>query len=180
MGGPQIGRSVLRKEGRAKVTGQALYLDDVAPAGLLHGVTVRSPIARGRIKSITFDPAVAWNEFVVVTAADIPGRNRVKLIADDQPYLASDVVNHPEEPIVLIAHRDRARADDARRRVTVEIDPLPAVLTIDESLARREIIWGTDNIFKSYSVSKGDVESALAGAALIVEGEYETGAQEQL
>ncbi len=165
MGGPQIGRSVLRKEGRAKVTGQALYLDDVAPAGLLHGVTVRSPIARGRIKSITFDPAVAWNEFVVVTAADIPGRNRVKLIADDQPYLASDVVNHPEEPIVLIAHRDRARADDARRRVTIEIEPLPPVLTIDEALSGREIIWGTD---------------AFASAAVIVEGEYETGAQEQL
>src|SRR5260221_9782131 len=147
---------------------------------MLHGVTLRSPVARGRITAITFDPAVAWGEFVVVTAADIPGRNRVKLIADDQPYLASDVVNHPEEPIVLIAHRDRARADDARRRVTIEIEPLPPVLTIDDSLARREIIWGTDNIFKSYSVVKGDVEAALAGAVVIVEGEYETGAQEQL
>ncbi len=180
MGQSQIGRSVTRKEGRAKVTGQALYVDDVTPAGMLHGVTVRSPVARGRITAITFDPAVAWGEFVVVTAADIPGRNRVKLIADDQPYLASDVVNHPEEPIVLIAHRDRARADDARRRVTIEIEPLPPVLTIDDSLARREIIWGTDNIFKSYSVVKGDVEAALAGAVVIVEGEYETGAQEQL
>jgi CO/xanthine dehydrogenase Mo-binding subunit len=180
MSRPQIGRSVTRKEGRAKVTGQALYVDDVTPAGMLHGVTVRSAVARGRIKAITFDPAVAWDEFVVVTAADIPGRNRVKLIADDQPYLASDLVNHPEEPIVLIAHRDRARADDARRRVTIEIEPLPPVLTIDESLARREIIWGADNIFKSYTVAKGDVETALAAAVVIVEGEYETGAQEQL
>src|SRR5436190_224661 len=180
MEGPQIGRSVLRKEGRAKVTGQALYVDDIAPAGLLHGVTVRSPIARGRITGITFDPAVPWDDFVVVTAADIPGRNRVKLIADDQPYLASDVVNHPEEPVVLIAHRDRARADDARRRVTIEIEPLPAVLTIDEALAGREIIWGADNIFKSYSVAKGDVDAAFAAGATIVEGEYETGAQEQL
>ena len=147
---------------------------------MLHGVTVRSPVARGRITRITFDPAIAWDDFVVVTAADIPGNNRVKLIADDQPYLASDVVNHPEEPIILIAHRDRARADDARRRVTIEIEPLPPVLTIDEALARREIVWGTDNIFKSYSVAKGDVEAAFAGAAVIVEGEYETGAQEQL
>src|SRR5205085_6559646 len=132
---PEIGRSVTRKEGRAKVTGQALYVDDVTPAGTMHGVTVRSPVARGRIKSITFDPAINWDDFVVVTAADIPGHNRVKLIVDDQPYLASDVVNHPEEPIVLIAHRDAARADDARRRVTIEIDPLPPVLTIDDSLA---------------------------------------------
>src|SRR5665811_706976 len=98
----------------------------------------------------------------------------------DRPYLASDVVNHPEEPIVLIAHRDRAKADDARRRVTIDIEPLRPVLTIDEALSGRHIIWGTDNIFKSYAVSKGDVEHALAEAAIVVEGEYETGAQEQL
>ena len=176
----QIGRSVPRKEGRGKVIGQALYVDDVAPAGMLHGVTVRSPVARGRIKGITFDPAVPWDEFVVVTAADIPGKNLVKLIVDDQPYLASDVVNHAEEPIVLIAHANRARADEARRRVTIDIEPLPPVLTIDEALARREIIWGADNIFKSYAVQKGDVDAAFANAPLIVEGEYETGAQEQL
>jgi CO/xanthine dehydrogenase Mo-binding subunit len=180
MARPQIGRSVMRKEGRAKVTGQALYVDDVTPAGMLHGVTVRSPVARGRITGITFDPAVNWSEFVVVTAADIPGRNRVKLIADDQPYLASSVVNHPEEPVVLIAHRDRARADDARQRVTIDIEPLRPMLTMEESLAGRHIIWGTDNIFKSYMVSKGDVDAALAEAAIVVDGEYETGAQEQL
>src|SRR6476660_5091982 len=153
---------------------------DVSPVGLLYGVTVRSPIARGRIKAIHFDPAIPWNEFVVVTAADIPGENRVKLIADDQPYLASDLVNHPEEPIVLIAHADRARADDARRRVKIDFEPLPAVFTIADSLARRQVIWGTDNVFKSYAVAKGDVDAAFAGAAVIVEEEYETGAQEQL
>jgi CO/xanthine dehydrogenase Mo-binding subunit len=180
MDAPQIGRSVHRKEGRAKVTGQALYVDDVAPAGVLHGVTVRSAVARGIIRGIHFDPTIDWSEFTIVTAADIPGVNRVKLILDDQPYLASEVVNHPEEPIVLIAHRDRARAEEARRRITVDIEPRPGVFTIDEALARREIIWGDDNIFKRYRVSKGDVESALAAAEMVVEGEYETGAQEQL
>jgi CO/xanthine dehydrogenase Mo-binding subunit len=177
---PQVGRSVKRKEGRAKVTGQAQYVDDLSPVGMLHGVTVRSPIARGRIKAITFDPSFPWDEFVIVTAADIPGKNRVKLIVDDQPYLAADVVNHPEEPILLIAHADAARADDARRRVKVEFEPLPAVLTIADALARRHVIWGTDNIFKSYSVVKGDVDAAFARAAVIVEGDYATGAQEQL
>ncbi|HEY2433907.1 MAG TPA: xanthine dehydrogenase family protein molybdopterin-binding subunit [Vicinamibacterales bacterium] len=177
---PQVGRSVLRKEGRAKVTGAALYVDDVAPAGLLHGVTVRSQVARGRITGIRFDPAVDWTEFVVVTAADIPGRNVVKLIIDDQPYLAHDAVNHREEPIVLIAHADRARADEARQHVFVDIEPLPPVFTIDEALSRRETVWGTDNIFKSYEVKKGDVAAAFAGAPVVVEGEYETGAQEQL
>src|SRR5262249_24216453 len=177
---PQIGRSIPRKEGRAKVTGEALYVDDVTPTGVLHGVTVRSPIARGRITNIRFDPAIAWTDFVVVTAADIPGANVVKLITDDQPYLASGVVNHPEEPVVLIAHRDRGRADEARRHVAIDVDPLPPVLTIDDALAQREIVWGDDNIFKSYSVSKGNVDAAFATAAHVVEGTYETGAQEQL
>ncbi|HEU4891012.1 MAG TPA: xanthine dehydrogenase family protein molybdopterin-binding subunit [Vicinamibacterales bacterium] len=177
---PQIGRPVRRKEGRAKVTGEAVYVDDLSPAGLLHGVTVRSAVARGRITAIHFDPAIPWDEFTVVTAADIPGLNRVKLIADDQPYLASDAVNHPEEPVVLIAHADRARADEARRHVTIDIAPLPPVFTIDEALAAREIVWGSDNVFKRYAVVKGDVDAALASGALIVEGEYETGAQEQL
>lgn len=180
MAGPQIGRSVTRKEGRAKVTGQALYVDDVTPDGLLHGVTVRSPVARGRITGITFDPLIPWDEFVVVTAADIPGSNRVKLIVDDQPYLASGVVNHAEEPVVLIAHANRARAEEARRRVTIEVEPLRPVLSIDEALSGRHIIWGIDNVFKRYTVAKGDVDLAMAEAAIVVEGEYETGAQEQL
>jgi CO/xanthine dehydrogenase Mo-binding subunit len=177
----QVGRPVRRKEGRAKVTGEALYVDDVGQPGMLHGVTVRSSIPRGRIAAIRFDPGIDWTDYVVVTAADIPGRNRVKLITDDQPYLAFEQVNHPEEPIVLIAHADRARADEARRRVTIEYEPLPPVLTIDDALARREIIWGEDNTFKSYSVTKGDIDAALSASdAVIVEGVYETGAQEQL
>jgi CO/xanthine dehydrogenase Mo-binding subunit len=177
---PHIGRSARRKEGRSKVTGQALYVDDISPAGVLHGVTVRSPAARGRITGIRFDPAVPWDEFTIVTAADIPGLNRVKLMTDDQPFLAIDVVNHAEEPVALLAHRDRAIAEDARRRITIDIEALPTVTTIEDALAVRECIWGVDNLFKSYEVNKGDVDAAMAAASIVVEGEYETGAQEQL
>jgi CO/xanthine dehydrogenase Mo-binding subunit len=177
---PSIGRSVPRKEGRSKVTGEARYVDDLTLPGMLHGVTVRSPIARGLLRGIHYDPSIPWDEIVVVTADDVPGRNVVALIADDQPYLASGRVNHPEEPIVLLAHRDRALLEEARRAITFDIEPLPAVLTIDDALSGREIIWGTDNLFKSYDVAHGDVEAAWSGADVIVEGEYETGAQEQL
>src|ERR1041385_6602626 len=50
-----LGKSIPRKEGRKKVTGAALYVDDIKFDGMLHGVTVRSSIARGRIKSISFE-----------------------------------------------------------------------------------------------------------------------------
>jgi CO/xanthine dehydrogenase Mo-binding subunit len=175
-----IGDSLPRKEGVEKVCGRALYTDDVTLPGMLHGVTVRSPIPRGRIRDISFGAGIPWQEMVIVSAKDIPGKNRVALIVDDQPYLASDVVNHPEEPVLLLAHADKYLLEEARRAVQFQIEPLPAIFSIEDSLAQRAIIWGTDNVFKSISVDKGDVNAAWAGADVIVEGEYFTGAQEQL
>jgi CO/xanthine dehydrogenase Mo-binding subunit len=94
-----VGQSVPRTEGRAKVTGAARYVDDVTLPGMLHGVTVRSTFARGRIRDIRFGDGVPWSEITVVTAKDVPAPNRLPLILDDQPVLADDVVNHPEEPV---------------------------------------------------------------------------------
>jgi CO/xanthine dehydrogenase Mo-binding subunit len=175
-----IGKSVPRKEGREKVTGRAKYVDDLKFPGMIFGVTVRSPVARGRILGIHFEPGIPWDEFTVVTAKDIPGKNCIALLIDDQPCLAAEFVNHPEEPVVLLAHPDKYLLEEARRGVRIEIEPLPAVFSMDDSLASKHVIWGTDNIFKSYQVNKGHVEHALREADLIVEGTYETGAQEQL
>ena len=175
-----IGKSVPRKEGREKVTGRAKYVDDLKFPGMIFGATVRSPVARGRILGIHFEPGIPWEEFTVVTAKDIPGKNCVALLIDDQPCLAAEFVDHPEEPVVLLAHPDKYLLEEARRAVRIEIEPLPAVFSMDDSLACKHVIWGTDNIFKSYQVNKGHVEAALREADLIVEGTYETGAQEQL
>src|SRR5262249_32921410 len=177
---PAVGSAVPRKEARAKLTGAARYVDDVRLPGMIHGVTVRSPAARGRIRAIHFGAGIPWDEIVVVTAKDIPGRNCIHLILDDQPALADGVVNHAEEPVVLLAHTDRGLLERARAAVTMAVEPLPAVFGIEDSLARRAVIWGEDNVFKHYTITRGDVGAALAGAAFVVEGVYETGAQEQL
>jgi CO/xanthine dehydrogenase Mo-binding subunit len=175
-----IGKSFPRKEGRKKVTGQALYVDDLSFPEMLHGATVRSPAARGKIKNISFKGDLPWDEFTVVTAKDIPGANYVALILNDQPYLAADFVNHPEEPVVLLAHKDKYLVEEARRYVTIEIEEQPAVFTLADSLAKKQIIWGNDNVFKKFLVDKGNIDDAWSSADLIVTGEYETGAQEQL
>lgn len=175
-----IGKSIPRKEGQKKVTGQALYVDDLSFPGMLHGVTVRSPVARGRIKNISFAGDIPWDEFTVVTAQDIPGENYVALILNDQPYLADAVVNHPEEPIVLLAHSDKYLLEEARRNVRIEIEELPAVFSLAESLDQKEIIWGEDNVFKKFLVDKGNVDEVWDKADFVIEGEYRTGAQEQL
>ena len=175
-----IGKPIPRKEGRQKVTGRALYVDDIEIPGMLRGVTVRSPIARGRLRNIRFGAGIPWDEFTIVTARNIPGKNCIALILDDQPCLADQMVNHAEEPVVLLAHEDQYLLEEARRAIELDIEPLPPVFSIDESLARKHVIWGEDNVFKSFLVESGDVESAWRRADLIVEGEYETGAQEQL
>src|ERR1700720_234780 len=99
-----FGHSVPRKEGREKVTGRARYVDDLSFPEMLHGVTVRSSVARGRIPGIHFGDVLPWREFPIVTAADIPGKNELALIEHDQSCLAAEIINHPEEAIVLLAH----------------------------------------------------------------------------
>jgi CO/xanthine dehydrogenase Mo-binding subunit len=176
-----VGTPALRKEGYGKVTGGARYIDDIALPGMWHGATVRSNIARGIIKDIRFGAGIAWNEFVIVTAKDIPGDNCIPLIMDhDQPVLAETQVNHPEEPVVLLAHPDKARLHEAVTAIEIDYEPLPAVFTIEESERQKTIVWGEDNIIKRFLVEKGDVDSAWQCAAHIVTGEYHTGAQEQL
>ena len=175
-----VGNSVPRKEGRDKVTGRSQYVDDMVLPNMLFGATVRSQIPRGRIKKITFGAGIAWNEFVIVSAKDIPGKNCIALIGDDQPCLAHEVVNHPEEPILLLAHPDRYLLPQAVEAISIEYEPLPAIFTIEESERCSELIWGKDNIFKTYLIEKGDVGAIWEKAAYIVEGEYTTGAQEQL
>jgi CO/xanthine dehydrogenase Mo-binding subunit len=175
-----IGASVPRKEGRDKITGAARYVDDMVLPGMLYGATMRSTIARAKIRKITFGASVDWNEFVVVTAKDIPGKNCIALILDDQPCLAAETVNHPEEPILLLAHAERHKLRKAVDAVSIEYDPLPSVHTMEESERKSTIIWSSDNTFKTYLVEKGDADAVWKDAAHIVEGEYFTGAQEQL
>src|SRR5882672_5009544 len=175
-----IGHSVIRKEGRDKVTGRAQYVDDLAFPGMIHGVTVRSNIARGRIRGVRYGGGIPWSEFTIVTAKDIPAKNEIAAIAHDQPCLADQFINHPEEPIVLLAHPDKYLLEEARRAVQIDVDPLPAIFSIEDSLAKHAIISGEDNVFKSYHVEKGEVDAAWARADVIVEGEFRTGSQEHL
>jgi CO/xanthine dehydrogenase Mo-binding subunit len=175
-----VGQAVPRKDGIEKVTGRARYVDDITMPSMLHGVTVRSTVPRGRLRAIQYGDGIPWEQFTVVTAADIPGDNVIALLLNDQPCLADGAINHAQEPAVLLAHPDKNLLEAARRAVTLDVEPLPAIFSLEDSLDRKEIIWGEDNIFKSYLMNKGDVDSVWDSADYIVEGEYRTGAQEQL
>jgi len=174
-----VGRNAPRKEGPDKLSGAARYVDDYHVPGCLHGVTLRSSIPHGTLRSIELDPAFDWSGYVVATADDIPGENAVVLLTHDQPLLATERIRHQMEPVALVAHADRARAYEALAHITVLADALPPILSMDEALEARQAIYGADNIFKELAITRGDVERGLAGADLIVEGEYRVPHQEQ-
>jgi CO/xanthine dehydrogenase Mo-binding subunit len=175
-----VGSPVPRKEGVDKLLGRARYVDDIEREGMWHGATVRSTIPRGLIRSIGFDRNIDWSEFAIVTAADIPGHTHIQLIFADQPCLADGKVNHCDEAVILLAHPNKHKVREAAAAVRIEYEPMPPVFTIEESERQDVIVWGADNVLKSFLLEKGDVESVWAGATHIVEGEYRTGAQEHL
>ncbi len=175
-----VGVSIPRLEAWDKVTGRAAYLDDLVVPGVLHGRTVRSNVPRGIIRRVTLDPAFDWSGVTIADHKDIPGENLVALIVDDQPLLAANEIRHAEEPILLVAHEDPERAEAARRAVSVEIEPLEAVLTVEEALATKAVIHGDDNIMKEIVIERGDIDRGFAESDLVVEATYRTGHQEQL
>jgi len=157
---------VLRKDGLEKAAGTAKYIDDLTFPNLLHARTIRSTIPAGEITGIAFN--FDTTGFTVVDHRDVPGRNIVALIDDDQPCLVERTVRHVAEPILILAHSDRRRLAAA----DVRIDYRPAVPNYDPAASSVS--------FKSVAIDKGDLDAGFSAADAIVEGEYRVGSQEQL
>src|SRR5580658_5299422 len=137
-----VGQSVARVDGPAKVLGLAAYVDDFFVPGALHGATVRSDVPRGRLRGIVRDPAFDWSGITVVTHEDLPSDNVVVLIEDDQPILAAKEIKHCYEPVALVACADPLRLMRAVKAIKVDVDPRSPILTMDDSLAARDVIHG--------------------------------------
>ncbi|MEK6543499.1 MAG: xanthine dehydrogenase family protein molybdopterin-binding subunit [Elusimicrobiota bacterium] len=174
-----VGKDPLRRDGPRKLTGDERYIDDIDLPGCLHGVTLRSTIAYGRIRAIRFDSAFPWDQCVIAKAQDIPGENFVTLIEKDQPLLASDKIMHPMEPILLMAHQDRALAYAALEHIHVDYETLEPVYAIKDSLAVRQKLFGASNIFKEFHVEKGSLDDGWSRSQVIIEGVYRVPHQEQ-
>jgi CO/xanthine dehydrogenase Mo-binding subunit len=162
----------LRREGPAKLTGEAKYTDDLVFPGAWHGTTIRSTEARAKLLAIELDPDVDWSKVVVATAADIPGDNIVASIKDDQPILVpvGGEIRHHAEPVVLLAAPDRETLRQLKGRIKLVTEALPPVFDPEQS----------DHVFANYEVAAGDLALGFAGADVIVEGTYRVGHQEQL
>ena len=184
---PPVGASVPRVDGVAKVTGRARYLDDLDAHGAWHGATVRSKVPYGVLEAIDLDPAFDWSQVVVATAADIPGKNAIYLIEEDQPALVAigAHVMHVDEAIAIVAAPTRKLAFEAAKHVRPRIAVKPPVFDIHTALAATTKLYKADNIFKQFLIRKGhetdaELEAVFAKAARVIEGEYYTSPQEQM
>lgn len=172
------GTSMPRVDAVEKVRGETQYLLDRLPEGAWFGGAVRSPVPHGRLRALRLDAAFDFSRVVVAGPADIPGENTIAMVERDMPCLAHDDVRYRGEPLMLVAAPDRATLAAALAAVHVEIDPLPALVGIDAVAALgRSSPDLLENLYH-LDIARGEAAAALAGADLVVEGEYLTPPQE--
>jgi CO/xanthine dehydrogenase Mo-binding subunit len=174
-----IGASVPRVDGVDKVTGKAKYAGDIVIPGMIEGKFLRSPYAHARIVSIdTRDAETTPGVVAVVTREDFkdtsPYIGRGK--RGDHPIIALERVIFAGQPVVALAAIDRATAEEALAKIHVEYEQLPAVIDVDEALARgapRVHEFAERNICFQTELVKGNVEQGFAEADEIFEDSFE-------
>ena len=138
---------------------------------------VHSTEHHAKIKSIDSAAAKKMPGVVgVMTAQDIKGTNRIRVIVPDQPVLCEDVVRTLGDPIAIVAAETRDQARAAAAAVKVQYEPLPVMMTPKESLAAGayQIHKHAPNLCCSQPLIKGDAENALKGSEYVVEGDFST------
>lgn len=184
-----LGQSVTRVDAPSKVTGAALYPGDINLLGQLYMKILFADRPHAIIKQVDTSEAEALEGVVaVLTAKDVPV-NEYGLIMPDQPVLCgpgsskpfADRVRWIGDQIALVIAESEKIAQKARGLIRVEYVDLPVLTDPEEAMKEGAVLLHPDkgsNIFCHYRVRKGDFESALKEADVVIEGEYRTPAQE--
>lgn len=156
------------------VTGQALYIDDIAePPGTLHAALVLSPIASGRLRRLDLSPAASSPGVVAVFGAgDIPGRNNIAGPGKEEPLFAEDKVEHAGQPLAMVVAHSLDTARAAAERVKTDIEPTEAILDVQTALAKQAYVQAPSTILR------GDPDAALKTAPHTLSAEFGVGGQE--
>ncbi|MDD3626626.1 MAG: xanthine dehydrogenase family protein molybdopterin-binding subunit, partial [bacterium] len=177
----QIGKSIPRIDGEAKVTGSAKFVNDYLFDGMLHAKIFRAPSPRGKIIKLDTEQAKQLPGVRgIFTAKDIPGKNIVPVVERDEPLLADKVFNFTGEAIAIIVADDPDTAEEAVSLIKLEYEPLPSVLAIEDALkpAAPKICDKEGNIFVHYNIRKGDFDKVYTDSFYKHEDTYRTGYQE--
>ena len=156
------------------VAGAADYTDDLPePRGTLHVALGVSPVAHGRLKALDLAAVRAAPGVVdVITAADIPGENDVGPIQHDDPIFAEGVVQFAGQPVFAVAATSVNAARRAAHLARFDIEPMPALLTIDDALAAESYV------LPPVHVTRGDAAAAIKAAPHRLHGSARAGGQD--
>jgi CO/xanthine dehydrogenase Mo-binding subunit len=185
----RVGDAGPRHDATPKVTGEFAYSSDLHAAGMLWGVTVRSPHAHARIVELDISDAVRMpGVHAVLTHADVPGRKTYGLEFADQPVLAADRVRYYGEPVALVAAEEPEQARRAAAAVRVEYEVLEAVVDMERATEqpplhpdRPTMAHGyreddRPNVVRHLVIRHGDAD---ATGDVVVGGVYDVGIQDQ-
>jgi len=170
-----VGRPLPKVDAWAKVVGETKYADDLFLPRMAHAKLLRSDHAHARIRSIDTARARALpGVLAVITAADLP---RVKFgilpVSQDEEALCAEKVRMVGDPVAAVAAIDEETAEQACRLIEVDYEPLPALMSIFDSLAHPEAriheYGDGPNVHKNVALQFGDVDAALDASHLVRE-----------
>jgi CO/xanthine dehydrogenase Mo-binding subunit len=177
-----VGKSVVRTDALDKCLGRARFTADYIPKGTVVVKVVRSSQPHAFIRRIDAKAALEVEGVQsVLTGSDVPGENQIGYAIPDQPLLNQEKVHYIGDPIALVCAEDEQSAVEGMDAVEVDYDPLPAILTIDETLEDGAMhIHEGGNVALTSLIRKGDVEEGFSKVDVTVEETYETPYQEHM
>ncbi len=173
-----VGQVVPRPEARMKVTGEAIYTDDISFPDMLFGATLRAGIPHGRVIKLDISKAQKLPGVrAVLTAEDIPGRINHGLIIQDWPALVKvgERVRYVGDALAIVAADTEQIAKQALDMIEVDIEPLPMVTNaVDARKDSSPLVHQDGNLLKHIKVNKGDIQKGFEDAEVIFEDTYFT------
>ncbi|HAL16778.1 MAG TPA: aldehyde oxidoreductase [Anaerolineaceae bacterium] len=173
-----VGTITPRPDAVEKVTGTAIYTDDILFDGMLHARVKRAMTPSATVTRLDVTQARALPGVVaVLTAEDIPGEHVHGLVIADWPSLVGvgERIRTVGDAVAIVAAETRAIAGEALDLIEVEFAPLPVVS--NPVMARREDapqIHAKGNLLKHIKVRKGDMDAGFAEADVILEETFNT------
>lgn len=154
--------------------GQSVFLDDIGrPEGLLTALVFASPSAHGKITRLNVDEAKTSPGVVaVITAADIPGQNQIGGIIQDEELLAAETVDFIGQPIAIVIAQSRRKAQQAVKKIQLDIKPLPVITDPRESFEKGNLV------IPPRTFCLGDVDNIWKQCDVIVSDRVDSGGQE--
>ena len=165
-----VGKPLPKVDAAAKVTGRAVYADDMLLPRTLHCKILRSPHPHARILSIDTSAARRIPGVqAVITGADLPVKFGILPVTQDERALEHEKVRYVGDPIAAVAATEEEIAAAACDAIVVAYEGLEPVMSIEAALSapkdeRIQDYGGPNNIHKLVALEFGDVDGGLARA----------------